>query len=122
MHPVILQELAAERVKDMIARADDARRASQARQARRAGASDPLARDQHNPAGQRRAKVRWRYQRRIWLRSTDRPLEGAMLRCPAGHGPTGPSNPSPWGTTDNHNPGTAADAAPATAAPTGIAR
>jgi hypothetical protein len=37
MHPVMLQELAAQRVKDMIAHADAARRA---RQARRASASD----------------------------------------------------------------------------------
>jgi hypothetical protein len=38
VHPVILQELAAERIKAVIAEADDARRARQARRARRSGA------------------------------------------------------------------------------------
>jgi len=35
MHPVILQQLAAERIREMIAYADDARRARQARHGRR---------------------------------------------------------------------------------------
>ncbi|WP_300609994.1 hypothetical protein [Trebonia sp.] len=35
MHPVMLQQLAAERVREMIADADDARRARQARRGRR---------------------------------------------------------------------------------------
>jgi hypothetical protein len=44
MHPVILQELAAERIKAMTAGADDARRARQARRARRARAPGPQPR------------------------------------------------------------------------------
>ncbi|HEY3036708.1 MAG TPA: hypothetical protein VGJ54_18875 [Streptosporangiaceae bacterium] len=44
MHSVILQELAAERIKDMTARADDQRRAREVRRARRARASGPMTR------------------------------------------------------------------------------
>lgn len=43
MHPVILQQLAAERIKAMIAQADVARRARQARRAQRARTSEPVA-------------------------------------------------------------------------------
>jgi hypothetical protein len=42
MHPVIVQELAAERIKAMVAQADVARRARQARLAQRAGTSAPV--------------------------------------------------------------------------------
>lgn len=44
MHPVMLEQLAAERVKDMLRDADDARRAGQARRARRARPSRHTAR------------------------------------------------------------------------------
>jgi hypothetical protein len=52
MHPVILQELAAERVKDMTAWADDRRRARHARRARRSRAPGPTPRP-----GPRRAQA-----------------------------------------------------------------
>ncbi len=43
MHPVILQELAAERIKAMVTQADVARRARQGRLAWRARTSAPMA-------------------------------------------------------------------------------
>lgn len=42
MHPVMLQQLAAERVKDMIAKADKHRRARHARRARKSRPSAPM--------------------------------------------------------------------------------
>jgi len=33
---------------------------------------------------------------RFTMNSSDGPLEAAMIRCPAGHWFTGPSNLSPW--------------------------
>jgi hypothetical protein len=45
MHPVILQQLAAERTNDMIAKADGWRRARQARRARQSQTSGPMTRD-----------------------------------------------------------------------------
>ncbi len=44
MHPVMLQQLAAERVREMIADADDARRARQARRGRRSRTPAHMAR------------------------------------------------------------------------------
>ena len=44
MHPVMLQQLAAERVSEMIADADDARRARQARRGRRSRTSVHMTR------------------------------------------------------------------------------
>jgi hypothetical protein len=40
------------------------------------------------------------------MRSTGRPLESAMIRCPAGHHFTGPLESLTWDGTDNHDPGT----------------
>lgn len=44
MHPVVLQQLAAERVREMIADADDVRRARQARRGRRSRTSVHMTR------------------------------------------------------------------------------
>jgi hypothetical protein len=44
---------------------------------------------------------------RFTMRSTDGPLESAMIRCPAGHHFTGPIESLTRDSTDNHDPGTA---------------
>ncbi len=49
------------------------------------------------------AEVRCRFT----LRSTDGPVEGAMIRCPAGHGFTGAIESLTWDSTDKPDPGTA---------------
>jgi hypothetical protein len=48
------------------------------------------------------AEVRCRFT----MRSTDGPLESAMIRCPAGHHFTGDIESLTWDGTDNHDPGT----------------
>jgi hypothetical protein len=50
------------------------------------------------------AEVRCRYI----MRSTDGPLESAMIRCPAGHWFNGPIESLTWESTDNHDPDAAA--------------
>jgi hypothetical protein len=45
---------------------------------------------------------------RFTMRSTDGPLESAMIRCPAGHWFNGPLESLIWERTDKHDPGTAA--------------
>jgi|SRR5579863_7940917 len=50
---------------------------------------------------------------RFTMRSTDGPLESAMIRCPAGHSFNGPIESLIWERTDKHHPGTAADASTA---------
>jgi hypothetical protein len=49
------------------------------------------------------AEVRCRFT----MRSTGRPLESAMIRCPAGHYFSGPIESLNWDSTDKHDPGTA---------------
>ena len=49
------------------------------------------------------AEVRCRFT----MRSTDGPVEGAMIRCPAGHGFTGAIESLTWDSTDKPDPGTA---------------
>jgi hypothetical protein len=49
------------------------------------------------------AEVRCRFT----MRSTDGPLESAMIRCPAGHYFNGPIEFLTRDSTDNHDPGTA---------------
>src|SRR5260370_22295542 len=49
------------------------------------------------------AEVRCRFT----MRSTDGPLESAMIRCPAGHCFGGPIEFLTRDSTDNHDPGTA---------------
>ena len=44
-------------------------------------------------------------RRRFIMRSTDGPLESAMIRCPAGHWFNGPIESLTWEHTDNHDPG-----------------
>ena len=62
------------------------------------------------------AEVRCRFT----MRSTDGPLESAMIRCPVGHHFCAPIESLIWDGKDNHDPGTAtADAAPSQAARTG---
>jgi hypothetical protein len=48
--------------------------------------------------------------RRFIMRSTDGPMESAMIRCPAGHWFNGPIEFLTWDRTDKREPGTAADA------------
>jgi hypothetical protein len=48
---------------------------------------------------------------RFVMRSTDGPLECAMIRCPAGHWFNGPIESLTWESTDKHDPGTAGAAA-----------
>ena len=50
------------------------------------------------------AEVRCRFT----MRSTDGPLESAMIRCPAGHCFSGPIEFLTWDATDKRGPGTAA--------------
>ena len=50
------------------------------------------------------AEVRCRFS----MRSSDGPLESAMIRCPAGHWFNGPTESLTWERTDNHVPGAAA--------------
>ena len=45
---------------------------------------------------------------RFVMRSTDGPLESAMIRCPAGHWFNGPIEFLTWDSTDKRDPGTAA--------------
>ena len=49
------------------------------------------------------AEVRCRFT----MRSTDGPVESAMIRCPAGHYFCGAIGSLTWDGTDNHDPGTA---------------
>ncbi len=49
------------------------------------------------------AEVRCRFT----MRSTDGPLESAMIRCPAGHHFSGPIESLTWDGKGNHDPGTA---------------
>ena len=44
---------------------------------------------------------------RFTMRSTDGPLECAMIRCPAGHYFNGPIESLTRDSTDHHDPGTA---------------
>ncbi len=55
------------------------------------------------------AEVRCRFT----MRSTDGPVESAMIRCPAGHCFTGAIESLTWDGKDKHDPGTAAVASPA---------
>ena len=50
------------------------------------------------------AEVRCRFT----MRSTDGPIESAMIRCPAGHYFCGAIESLTWDGTDKHDPGTAA--------------
>jgi hypothetical protein len=50
------------------------------------------------------AEVRCRFT----MRSTDGPLEAAMISCPAGHYFSGLIESLTWDSTDKHDPGTAA--------------
>jgi hypothetical protein len=50
------------------------------------------------------AEVRCRFT----MRSTDGPLESAMIRCPAGHRFNGTIESLTWDSANKHNPGTAA--------------
>ena len=50
---------------------------------------------------------------RFTMRSTDGPIEGVMIRCPAGHCFSGAIESLTWDDTDKHDPGTAAVASPA---------
>ena len=50
------------------------------------------------------AEVRCRFT----MRSTDGPLESAMIRCPAGHRVNGTIESLTWDSANKHNPGTAA--------------
>ena len=50
------------------------------------------------------AEVRCRFT----MRSTDGPLESAMIRCPAGHWFNGTIESLTWDSANKHNPGTAA--------------
>lgn len=47
------------------------------------------------------------------MRSTDGPIESAMIRCPAGHYFCAAIESLTWDGTDKHDPGTAALASPA---------
>ena len=49
------------------------------------------------------AEVRCRFT----MHSTDGPVEGAMIRCPAGHYFSGAIESLTWNRTGNHDPGTA---------------
>jgi hypothetical protein len=50
------------------------------------------------------AEVRCRFT----MRSTDGPLEAAMISCPAGHGFNGPIESLTWESRNKHEPGPAA--------------
>ena len=59
------------------------------------------------------AEVRCRFT----MRSTDGPVEGVMIRCPAGHCFTGAIESLTWDGTDNHDPGPAGLGSRAAGAP-----
>ena len=59
------------------------------------------------------AEVRWRYT----MCSTGGPLEGVMIRCPAGHWFNGPNEFLTWESSDKHPQGLAGAAANATRSP-----
>jgi hypothetical protein len=46
-------------------------------------------------------------RRRFTMRSTDGPIESAVIRCPAGHWFSGPIEFLTWDGKDTHDPGTA---------------
>ena len=50
---------------------------------------------------------------RFTMRSTDGPVEGVMIRCPAGHRFSGAIESLTWDGKDKRDPGTAAVASPA---------
>ena len=50
---------------------------------------------------------------RFTMRSSDGPLESAMISCPAGHHFTGAIESLTWDGKDNHDPGTAGPCVPA---------
>jgi hypothetical protein len=50
---------------------------------------------------------------RFIMRSSDGPLESAMIRCPAGHWFSGPIGSLTWDSKNEHDPGTAAAASTA---------
>jgi hypothetical protein len=50
---------------------------------------------------------------RFIMRSSDGPLESAMIRCPAGHRFSGPIGSLTWDSKNEHDPGTAAAASTA---------
>jgi hypothetical protein len=50
---------------------------------------------------------------RFIMRSSDGPLESAMIRCPAGHWFSGPIGSLTWDSKNKHEPGTAAAASAA---------
>ncbi len=50
---------------------------------------------------------------RFIMRSSDGPLESAMIRCPAGHRFSGPIGSLTWDSKNKHDPGTAAAASTA---------
>ena len=50
---------------------------------------------------------------RFTMRSSDGPLESAMIRCPAGHYHSGPIGSLTWDSKNKHDPGTAAAASTA---------
>jgi len=58
---------------------------------------------------QRPTEVRYRFI----MRSSDGPLESAMIRCPAGHWFSGPIGSLTWDSQNEHDPGTAAAASTA---------
>ena len=51
-------------------------------------------------------------RRRFTMRSTDGPLESAMIRCPAGHWFNGPIECLTWDCRDKHDPAKAEPHAP----------
>jgi hypothetical protein len=60
-----------------------------------------------DPGGAERCGLPAEVRCRFVMRSTDGPLECAMIRCPAGHGFNGLIESLTWDNTDNHDPGTA---------------
>jgi hypothetical protein len=57
--------------------------------------------------GARRCGLPAEVRCRFILRSSDGPLEAAMIRCPSGHWFNGPIESLTWDREDNHDPGTA---------------
>jgi hypothetical protein len=56
--------------------------------------------------GAARCELPAEVRRRFTMRSTDGPIECAMIRCPAGHWFNGAIESLTWDSTDHHDPGT----------------
>jgi hypothetical protein len=70
--------------------------------------------------GARRCGLPAEVRRRFIMRSSDGPLEAAMIRCPSGHWFNGPIESLTWESEEKHHPGRAGAASSATRSREGL--